>query len=143
LTGQHLGDITGNLIGQHIGNVTGNLYGHVTGDITGNLAGKILISSSVTIEDGGGNDLLNTTVMVNYLDATGGSLTLQLDPGIDGPHLIVMMIYDTNMAVLSNANVAYAPNVTSITFAAIGDSATLLYTGTFLHLLNYYGCVVV
>jgi hypothetical protein len=58
LTGDVTGDVTGNLTGDVTGDVTGNLTGDVTGDVTGNVAGNVTGTrvdvSKFTLEESGG-----------------------------------------------------------------------------------------
>ncbi len=100
-----------------IGAITGN----VTGNITGNVTGDIFAS----IQSLSGAGAVNLTDMMTSLTTTGASQALTLANGAVGQVKIITHTVDGGSAVLTPTT---AIGFTTITFTAVGDTASLIYT---------------
>ena len=69
---------------------------------------------------------INATTSITHIDSSSGVLALTISDGSQGQVKIVTMTTAGNNAVLSGANIS----PTSITFDAVGETVTLLYTNS-------------
>jgi len=68
---------------------------------------------------------INATTSITHVDSSSGVLALTISDGSQGQVKIVTMTAAGNNAVLSGSNIT-----TPITFDAVGESVTLLYTNS-------------
>jgi hypothetical protein len=104
-----------------IGAITGNVTGNVAGNVTGNVTGDIF--SSVQSLSGAG--AVNLTDMLTSLTTTAASQALTLADGTVGQIKIITHTVDGGSAVLTPTTKI---GFTTITFTAVGDTVTLIYT---------------
>jgi len=102
-----------------IGAVTGNITGNVTGNITGDV--------TATVQALSGAGAVNVTDMFTSLTTTGASQALTLADGTAGQIKIISHVVDGGSAVLTPTTKI---GFTTITFTAVGDGVTLIYTAT-------------
>jgi hypothetical protein len=100
-----------------IGAVTGN----ITGDVTGNITGDIFASNQAL----SGAGAVNVTDMLTSLTTTGASQALTLANGTVGQVKVVVHVVDGGSAVLTpTTKIGFS----TITFTAVGDAVTMIYT---------------
>ena len=104
-----------------LGDITGNITGNVTGNVTGNLTGDIFATNQAL----SGAGAVNVTDMLTSLTTTGASQALTLANGTANQIKIISHVVDGGSAVLTPTTKI---GFTTITFTAVGDSATLIYT---------------
>ncbi len=109
------------------------LVGKATTDILTNKTMGTLTGSVETVTgDGSGTDAIALTTLTSYLNTSGGTSSLTLATGTTGQIKIITMITAGNAATLTttNGNLLAGQVANSITFDAVGETATLLYNGT-------------
>ena len=112
---------------------TDTLVGKATTDILTNKTMGTLTGSVETVTgDGSGTDAIALTTLTSYLNTSGGTSSLTLATGTTGQIKIITMITAGNAATLTttNGNLLAGQVANSITFDAVGETATLLYNGT-------------
>lgn len=117
-----IGDLTGDVTGDVTGNVTGNITGNITGNVTGDLTGGI--TADVDTRTGAGAISL-TTLATKLVTTAADALTLA--NGTAGQIKIITMITDGGDGTLTPTT---KTGFTTITFADVGDSVTLMYHTT-------------
>lgn len=95
--------------------------GAVTGNITGNVTGDIFATNQAL----SGAGAVNTTDMLTSLTTTAPTQALTLANGTLGQIKIICHVVDGGSAVLTPTTKI---GFNTITFAAVGDSAMLIYT---------------
>jgi hypothetical protein len=100
---------------------TNGFIGAITGNVTGNVTGDIF--SSVQSLSGAG--AVNLTDMLTSLTTTGASQALTLADGTVGQIKIITHTVDGGSAVLTPTTKI---GFTTITFTAVGDTGTFIYT---------------
>ena len=96
-----------------IGAITGNVTGNITGDVT------------ATVQALSGAGAVNVTDMFTSLTTTGASQALTLADGTAGQIKIISHVVDGGSAVLTpTTKIGFS----TITFTAVGDGVTLIYT---------------
>jgi hypothetical protein len=100
---------------------TNGFIGAITGNVTGNVTGDIF--SSVQSLSGAG--AVNLTDMLTSLTTTGAAQALTLADGTVGQIKIITHTVDGGSAVLTPTTKI---GFTTITFTAVGDTGTLIYT---------------
>jgi hypothetical protein len=104
-----------------IGAVTGNVIGNVTGDVTGNITGDVI----ATVQALSGAGAVNLTDMLTSLTTTGASQALTLADGTVGQIKIITHTVDGGSAILTpTTKIGFS----TITFTAVGDAVTMIYT---------------
>lgn len=81
---------------------------------------------------------INATTSITHVDSSSGVLALTISDGSQGQVKIVTMTVAGNNAVLSGANIA----PTSITFDAVGETVTLLYTNSNWIVIGVQGATI-
>ena len=100
-----------------VGTVTGNITGNVTGTVTG-----ILIDSVQSLSGAGA---VNLTTGLTALTTTGSAQALTLANGTVGQVKTIVHAVDGGSAVLTpTTKIGFS----TITFTAVGDSVSLVYT---------------
>jgi hypothetical protein len=96
-----------------IGALTGNVTGNVTGDVT------------ATVQSLSGAGAVNITDMMTSLTTTGASQALTLANGTVGQIKIITHTVDGGSAVLTpTTKIGFS----TVTFTAVGDSVSLIYS---------------
>jgi hypothetical protein len=95
--------------------------GAITGNVTGNVTGDIFAS----VQSLSGAGAVSLTDMMTSLTTTGASQALTLANGAVGQVKIITHTVDGGSAVLTPTT---AIGFTTITFTAVGDTASLIYT---------------
>ena len=113
-----------------IGAVTGNITGNVTGNVTGDIF--------ATNQALSGAGAVNLTDMLTSLTTTAASQALTLANGVVGQIKIISHVVDGGSAVLTPTTKI---GFTTITFTAVGDSATLIYTASGWDIVALNGAV--
>ena len=113
-----------------IGAVTGNITGNVTGNVTGDIF--------ATNQALSGAGAVNVTDMLTSLTTTGAAQALTLANGTVGQIKIISHVVDGGSAVLTPTTKI---GFTTITFTAVGDSATLVYTAAGWAIVGISGAV--
>jgi len=113
-----------------IGAVTGNITGNVTGNVTGDIF--------ATNQALSGAGAVNVTDMLTSLTTTGAAQALTLANGTVGQIKIISHVVDGGSAVLTPTTKI---GFTTITFTAVGDSATLVYTAAGWAIIGISGAV--
>jgi len=108
--------------------------GAVTGDITGNVTGDIFATNQAL----SGAGAVNVTDMLTSLTTTGAAQALTLANGTVGQIKIISHVVDGGSAVLTPTTKI---GFTTITFTAVGDSATLIYTAAGWAIIGISGAV--
>jgi len=108
--------------------------GAVTGDITGNVTGDIFATNQAL----SGAGAVNVTDMLTSLTTTGAAQALTLANGTVGQIKIISHVVDGGSAVLTPTTKI---GFTTITFTAVGDSATLVYTAAGWAIIGISGAV--
>jgi len=108
--------------------------GAVTGDITGNVTGDIFATNQAL----SGAGAVNITDMLTSLTTTGAAQALTLANGTVGQIKIISHVVDGGSAVLTPTTKI---GFTTITFTAVGDSATLVYTAAGWAIIGISGAV--
>jgi aspartate-semialdehyde dehydrogenase len=102
---------------------TNGFIGALTGNVTGNITGDVFATSQSL----SGAGAVNITDMLTQLTTTGASQALTLANGTAGQVKIIVHTVDGGSAVLTpTTKIGFS----TITFTAVGDSATLIYTAT-------------
>jgi hypothetical protein len=112
---------TNGFIGAVTGNITGNVTGNITGNVTGNITGDVIATNQAL----SGAGAVNITDMLTSLTTTGASQALTLANGTLGQIKIISHVVDGGSAVLTPTTKI---GFTTITFTAVGDGVTLIYT---------------
>lgn len=73
------------------------------------------------------------------LDSSGGAIAATLADGLDGQMLVITMTVAGNNAVVTPTNAA---GFTSLTLNSVGDTATLIFSGTKWMLMSSYGVAI-
>jgi hypothetical protein len=114
-----------------VGDFTGNITGNVTGDVTGD------VFASVQSLSGAG--AVNVTDMFTSLTTSGVSQALTLANGTVGQMKIIAHAVDGGSAVLTpTTKIGFS----TVTFAAVGDSVTLIYTSAGWVILASYNVTI-
>jgi aspartate-semialdehyde dehydrogenase len=104
---------TNGFIGALTGNVTGNITGNITGDVV------------ATVQSLSGAGAVNITDMMTSLTTTGASQALTLANGTVGQIKIITHTVDGGSAVLTpTTKIGFS----TVTFTAVGDSVSLIYS---------------
>jgi len=104
---------TNGFIGALTGNVTGNVTGNITGDVV------------ATVQSLSGAGAVNITDMMTSLTTTGASQALTLANGTVGQIKIITHTVDGGSAVLTpTTKIGFS----TVTFTAVGDSVSLIYS---------------
>jgi len=112
---------TNGFIGAVTGAVTGNVTGNVAGNVTGNITGDIFATNQAL----SGAGAVNVTDMLTSLTTTGASQALTLANGTVGQVKVVVHVVDGGSAVLTpTTKIGFS----TITFTAVGDAVTMIYT---------------
>jgi len=100
---------------------TNGFIGAVTGNVTGNITGDIFASNQAL----SGAGAVNVTDMLTSLTTTGASQALTLANGTLGQVKVVVHVVDGGSAVLTpTTKIGFS----TITFTAVGDAVTMIYT---------------
>ena len=100
---------------------TNGFIGAVTGNVTGNLTGDVFASNQAL----SGAGAVNVTDMLTSLTTTGASQALTLANGTVGQVKVVVHVVDGGSAVLTpTTKIGFS----TITFTAVGDAVTMIYT---------------
>jgi hypothetical protein len=100
---------------------TNGFIGAVTGNVTGNVTGDII----ATNQSLSGAGAVNVTDMLTSLTTTGASQALTLANGTLGQVKVVVHVVDGGSAVLTpTTKIGFS----TITFTAVGDAVTMIYT---------------
>ena len=108
--------------------------GDITGNITGNVTGDIFATNQAL----SGAGAVNITDMLTSLTTTGAAQALTLANGTVGQIKIISHVVDGGSAVLTPTTKI---GFTTITFTAVGDSATLVYTAAGWAIIGISGAV--
>ena len=108
--------------------------GDITGNITGNVTGDIFATNQAL----SGAGAVNVTDMLTSLTTTGAAQALTLANGTAGQIKIISHVVDGGSAVLTPTTKI---GFTTITFTAVGDSATLVYTAAGWAIIGISGAV--
>ena len=108
--------------------------GAITGNVTGNVTGDIFATNQAL----SGAGAVNVTDMLTSLTTTGASQALTLANGVVGQIKIISHVVDGGSAVLTpTTKIGFS----TITFTAVGDSATLIYTASGWDIVALNGAV--
>jgi aspartate-semialdehyde dehydrogenase len=100
---------------------TNGFIGAITGNVTGNITGDVI----ATVQALSGAGAVNVTDMFTSLTTTGASQALTLADGTAGQIKIISHVVDGGSAVLTpTTKIGFS----TITFTAVGDGVTLIYT---------------
>jgi hypothetical protein len=100
---------------------TNGFIGAVTGNVTGNITGDIFATNQAL----SGAGAVNVTDMLTSLTTTGASQALTLANGTLGQVKVVVHVVDGGSAVLTpTTKIGFS----TITFTAVGDAVTMIYT---------------
>jgi len=114
---------------------TNGFIGAITGNVTGNVTGDIF--SSVQSLSGAG--AVNLTDMTTSLTTTGASQALTLADGAVGQIKIITHTVDGGSAVLTpTTKIGFS----TITFTAVGDTASLIYTSAGWAIIGSHGVTI-
>ena len=95
--------------------------GAITGNVTGNITGEVF----ATIQSLSGAGAVNLTAMMTSLTTTGASQALTLANGTPGQIKIITHTVDGGSAVLTpTTKIGFS----TVTFTAVGDAVTMVYT---------------
>lgn len=117
---------------------TNGFIGAVTGNITGNVTGNLIGDVQASVQSLSGAGAVNVTDMFTSLTTTGAAQALTLANGTAGQIKIISHVVDGGSAVLTPTT---AIGFTTITFTAVGDSATLIYTAAGWAIIGISGAV--
>jgi hypothetical protein len=117
---------------------TNGFIGAVTGNITGNVTGNLVGDVQASVQSLSGAGAVNVTDMFTSLTTTGAAQALTLANGTAGQIKIISHVVDGGSAVLTPTT---AIGFTTITFTAVGDSATLIYTAAGWAIIGISGAV--
>ena len=110
-----------------IGAVTGNVTGNITGDVT---------ASAQSLSGAGA---VNVTDMFTSLTTTGASQALTLANGTAGQMKIITHTVDGGSAVLTpTTKIGFS----TITFTAVGDPVSLIYTAAGWAIIGSQGVTI-
>jgi hypothetical protein len=99
----------------------GDFVGNITGNVTGNLTGDVFAS----VQSLSGAGAVNVTDMFTSLTTSGVSQALTLANGTAGQLKVITHTVDGGSALLTPTTPL---GFSTITFTAVGDSVTLIYT---------------
>lgn len=85
------------------------------------------------------DEAINASTSITHIDSSSAVLALTIANGTTGQIKFVTMTVAGNNAVLTGANIEVP---TSITFDAVGESVTLLYTNSKWVIVGVYGATV-
>ena len=117
---------------------TNGFIGAVTGNITGNVTGNLVGDVQASVQSLSGAGAVNVTDMFTSLTTTGAAQALTLANGTAGQIKIISHVVDGGSAVLTPTTKI---GFTTITFTAVGDSATLVYTAAGWAIIGISGAV--
>lgn len=117
---------------------TNGFIGAVTGNITGNVTGNLVGDVQASVQSLSGAGAVNVTDMFTSLTTTGAAQALTMANGTAGQIKIISHVVDGGSAVLTPTT---AIGFTTITFTAVGDSATLIYTAAGWAIIGISGAV--
>ncbi len=112
----------------------GAVTGNITGNVTGNVTGDIFAS----VQNLSGAGAVNVTDMYTSLTTTGAAQALTLANGTVGQIKIITHTVDGGSAVLTPTTKI---GFTTITFTAVGESATLIYSSAGWVIVALFGAV--
>jgi hypothetical protein len=100
---------------------TNGFIGALTGNVTGNITGDVI----ATVQSLSGAGAVNITDMMTSLTTTGASQALTLANGTVGQVKIITHTVDGGSAVLTpTTKIGFS----TVTFTAVGDSVSLIYS---------------
>ena len=100
---------------------TNGFIGALTGNVTGNVTGDVI----ATVQSLSGAGAVNITDMMTSLTTTGASQALTLANGTAGQIKIITHTVDGGSAVLTpTTKIGFS----TVTFTAVGDSVSLIYS---------------
>jgi hypothetical protein len=100
---------------------TNGFIGALTGNVTGNVTGDVI----ATVQSLSGAGAVNITDMMTSLTTTGASQALTLANGTVGQIKIITHTVDGGSAVLTpTTKIGFS----TVTFTAVGDSVSLIYS---------------
>lgn len=100
---------------------TNGFIGAITGNVTGNTTGIVTATNQAL----SGAGAVNVTDMLTSLTTTGAAQALTLANGTVGQIKIISHVVDGGSAVLTpTTKIGFS----TITFTAVGDGVTLIYT---------------
>ena len=95
--------------------------------------------------DNSGKDAISTSTLISFLDTSGGNSDLTLAAGLTGQiKILLMTTAGGNTATLDSAdgNLDTTAVSTSIVFNAIGESVTLVWSGSKWFPINALGATI-
>ena len=114
---------------------TNGFIGAVTGNITGNVTGDIFATNQAL----SGAGAVNLTDMLTSLTTTGASQALTLADGTVGQIKIITHTVDGGSAVLTpTTKIGFS----TITFTAVGDAVTMIYTAAGWAIVGHRGVTI-
>lgn len=116
--------------GTFTGNIVGNVTGNVTGDVTGIVTGKLVGQTQNNYQNLSGAGAANLTTGVTFCTSTGAGQVVTLANGTAGQAGLVktfVHVTDGGSVVITPAT---ASGFTTETLAAVGDSVTMMFTGS-------------
>ena len=129
LTGDVTGDVTGNVTGNLTGAVTGNVTGDVTGNVVGNLDGQVTLSDTTVVGDGSTTMVISPSTGLNLIQSSASAETASLaDETTVGTVTTIVMTVDGGGDIVLTPTTLLGGS--TITFADVGDSVTLVWSGT-------------
>lgn len=99
---------------------------------------KVVLTSPGLLTSSGAISVLKSHVKLN---SSGGAIAATLADGADGHLMVITMTVAGSNAVVTVNNAAFG-TLGTLTFDAVGDTATLIFSGTKWMLLSSYGVTI-
>lgn len=107
-------------------------------NVFNNIPTYIALDDTVQVVDTG-TEAVNVTSSISHLNTTAGAHAGALADGTNGQIKIITMIADGGNSVVTPAN---ANGFSTVTFADVGDTATLIFTGNKWNIISSHSVTV-
>jgi hypothetical protein len=107
-------------------------------NVFNNIPTYIALDDTVQVVDTG-TEAVNVTSSISHLNTTAGAHAGALADGTNGQIKIITMITDGGDSVVTPTN---ANGFSTVTFADVGDTATLIFTGSKWNIISSHSVTV-
>lgn len=107
-------------------------------NVFNNIPTYIALDDTVQVVDTG-TEAVNVTSSISHLNTTAGAHAGALADGTNGQIKIITMIADGGNSVVTPAN---ANGFSTVTFADVGDTATLIFTGNKWNIISSHSVTI-
>ena len=107
-------------------------------NVFNNIPTYIALDDTVQVVDTG-TEAVNVTSSISHLNTTAGAHAGALADGTNGQIKIITMITDGGNSVVTPTN---ANGFSTVTFADVGDTATLIFTGNKWNIISSHSVTV-